>query len=184
MRLVQRNEILDYKTYEDSREQIRDSILRIKRRRRIHVGPYLTFLFENHDTMRYQILEMVRIERLVRESEIQHEIETYNDVLGSVGEIGCTLLIEIDDPQERQTRLSQWLELPKHLYVTTETGEKVYARFDPRQVGQDRLSSVQYLKFNTQGRVPWRVGCDFEGLTVETVLTDDQRSAIAEDLSC
>ena len=121
--------------------------MRTKAARRVHVGPHLTFLFENHDTMRYQVLEMVRTERMVKDADIRHEIETYNELLGGTGELGATLLVELEDPALRAEKLTQWLALPKHLYAKRADGKKAYARFDERQVGDTRVSSVQYLKF-------------------------------------
>src|SRR5262245_17485851 len=154
MKPVERASLLDYVTYEERRDQIRAQVLAIKALRRVHVGGALTFLFENTDTVRYQVQEMVRVERIVKEADIAHELETYNELLGGAGELGCTLLIEIDDPAERAVKLSAWMELPWHCYAKLESGEKVYARFDERQLGEERLSSVQYLKFATGGRVP------------------------------
>lgn len=180
---VRREEIPDYETYADERPAIRASAMAAKNRRRVHLGGHLTFLFENHETMRYQVLEMVRAERIVRESAIRHEIETYNDLLGGPGEIGATLLLEFDDPAERDRRLVEWRGLVERLYLRCEGGRKAYAVFDARQVGDDRLSSVQYLRFDTGGETPLAVGSDFPALTLETALTDDQRRALAEDLS-
>jgi hypothetical protein len=183
MQPVDRASILDYVTYEERRERIRARVLAEKSVRRVHVGGVLSFLFENTETVRYQIQEMVRVERMVKESDIQHEIETYNELLGGPGELGCTLLIEIDDPGERAVKLQAWMELPWHVYAKLEGGEKVYARFDERQIGEERLSSVQYLKFATGGRVPVAVGCDLNAFTHETELTAPQREALRLDLS-
>ena len=101
MKLVQRHEVVDFATYEDGRQQFRSEVLRVKAARRVHIGEYLTLLFENHTTVLYQIQEMMRTERIVRESDILHEINTYNELLGRDGELGCTILIEIDDPATR-----------------------------------------------------------------------------------
>jgi len=182
MKPVSRNEILDYQTYEDARAAYRQSVLALKEPRRVHVGPHFTFLFENHETVRYQIQEMMRVERIVREADIQHEIATYNDLLGGVGQLGCTLLIEIDDERERAVKLAAWRELPRHLYARLEGGEKVRPEFDPRQVGDKRLSSVQYLKFDTGGRVPVALGSDLPGAEHETTLGAAQRRALEADL--
>jgi len=179
---VQRDEIIDYQTYNERRDQIRREAMGVKETRRVHLGKHLTFLFENHDTIRYQIQEMMRAEQIVREADIQHEIETYNELLGSQGELGCTLLIEIDDPDRRQSLLREWLELPKHLYMKTQSGKKAYARFDERQVGEDRLSSVQYLKFDTDGEVPVAIGCDLPQLQEAAPLSEAQQHALAQDL--
>jgi hypothetical protein len=182
MRPVRREEILDLSTYERSRSELRPAVLEAKRRRRVHLAGQLTFLFENTATIRYQIQEMIRAEKLVKEEEIRHELETYCELLGGPGELSVTLLIEIPDPEERDRRLREWLDLPSHLYLKLEGGERVYPRFDPRQVGTDRLSSVQYLKFDVNGRVPVSIGSDLGPLTGEQPLTEEQRDALAEDL--
>lgn len=183
MKPVSRSEIVDYQTYEDERAEFRQRVLEEKRPRRIHVGPNLTFLFENRTTVRYQVQEMMRTEQIVKEADILHELETYNELLGGDGELGCSLLIEIDDEKERAEKLRAWLDLPKHLYAVVEGGERARFTYDPRQVGEERLSSVQYLKLKTGGRVPVALGCDHPGYTVETTLTDEHKAALAKDLA-
>ena len=182
MKRVTREEILDYVTYEEQRDKFRKKIMKIKEQRRINVAGVLSFLFENTDTVRYQIQEMIRVERIVKETDIQHEINTYNELLGDSGELGCTLLIEIDDPDERDEKLTQWLDLPKHLYLSLMDESRVRACFDERQIGDSRLSSVQYIKFKTGGKVPVAIGSDLPMLETETVLTIDQKKALSEDL--
>lgn len=180
--LVDRSEVLDYETYSDLRSGIRAAAMAAKDRRRVHVGEHLTFLFENHETIRYQVLEMVRAEAIVRESDIRHELDTYNELLGALGDLGCTLLIEIDDPAARDRLLREWRGLVDHLFLRFGDGSTVSAAFDPRQVGDDRVSSVQYLRFRVDGRVPVAVGCSLPALSVEASLTSDQRAALADDL--
>jgi len=182
MRKVLREELLDYQSYGDVRDELRAKAMAEKARRRFHVGEYLTFLFENADTVRYQIQEMMRIERMARESDIRHELDTYNQLIGDDGELGCTLLVEIDDPKRRDEALTSWLTLPQHLYVETESGKKVRAVWDAAQVGDTRLSSVQYLKFPVASEVPVAIGVDHPELSVRTVLDDEQRAALREDL--
>ena len=175
---------MDYVTYEERRDRVRDSALRAKGERRVHVGPHLTFLFENHETIHYQVQEMTRAERMVKEAEIVHEIETYNELLGGPGEVGCTLLVELDDPAARAEKLTKWLALPKHLYAKRSDGQKAYARYDERQVGETRVSSVQYLKFDVGPKAPVAIGCDHPDpeLRHETTLSDAQRAALQRDL--
>jgi hypothetical protein len=182
VRPVRREEILPLEVYDRSRDQIRPAIIEAKRPRRVHAGP-LTLLFENTATIRYQIQEMVRAERMTREADIRHELETYNELLGGPGELGATLLIELTDPAERDQKLREWLGLPGHLFLKLEDGSKVRARFDPRQVGDDRLSSVQYLKFDVGGRVPVAAGSDLAALRVEVALDAEQREALGQDLA-
>jgi hypothetical protein len=182
MQTVRRDEIVDYITYSEIREPFQKKVFAEKARRRIHVGEFFTFLFENALTIRYQIQEMMRAEKIVREKDILHELETYNSILGSDGELGCSLMIEIDDPEKRNIKLREWITLPRHIYADSQDGIKAYALFDGAQIGEDRLSSVQYLKFPVNGKVPLAIGIDLPGCEAKTYLTEDQRSALQKDL--
>ena len=179
---VRRDEIVDFQTYDDGREATRTGVMDLKRPRRIHVGEHLTFLFENHDTIRYQVQEMMRVEQIVREASIQQELDTYNELLGGPGQLGCALLIEIEDEERRQTLLEAWVGLQECLYTVTADGDRAHAGFDPAQVGRGRLSSVQYLTF-TLSSPPVAIGCDFPGLEAEMALDEQQRAALATDLA-
>ena len=179
---ITRDDIVDYQTYSDTRDDTRARVLEVKARRRIHVGEHLTFLFENKDTLVYQIQEMMRIERIARESDILHEIETYGAMLGGPGQLGCSLLIEIEEAERRAELLTAWQGLERRLYVRLADGTKVYADVDDEQVGDDRLSAVQYLRF-TLDEAPVAVGTDFEALAAEVELTPDQQAALADDLA-
>ena len=183
MRHVKREEILDYITYSEKRSELQLSVLKQKESRRIHLGEYLTFLFENTDTVRYQIQEMMKAEQIVKEEAIQHEIDTYNELLGSKGVLGCVLLIEIADANERPQKLKNLLGLQEKVYLTLDSGERIYAEWDKRQIDEEKLSSVQYLKFNTSGNAPKAIGVDHPGLKDETELSDKQREALTEDLN-
>lgn len=183
MKKVERSEILDYVTYEEQRAEIRANAMKAKDLRRIHVGENLTFLFENHETVRYQILEMVRAEKMVKEADIQHEIKTYNELIGDAGEICATLLVEIDNPIERAEKLTKWVGLPEKLYLKSADGTKAFAQVDERQNEDEKISSVQFLKFNCEGKTPIAIGCEHEAYEVEMVLSDEQKEALNEDLN-
>lgn len=182
MRKVSRDEIVDFVTYGEGRDAFRAEVMAVKANRRLHVPPAFTFLFENTLTARYQVQEMMRAEQIVREADVQHELDTYNELLGAPGELGATLLIELDEPHERTRLLTAWRDVMPGLYARLESGEKVRAVYDPRQVGDDRLSSVQYLKFPTRGQVPVAVGFDAQALTTEGEVPANVRAALAEDL--
>jgi hypothetical protein len=182
MRKVTREEVRKTAEYAAVREEFRRSVLLQKDQRRIHVGEYLTFLFENHDTVLYQIQEMIRAENITGEAEIRHEIDTYNELLGERGELGCTLLIEIDDPAKRTELLARWKDLPGTLYLETQSGARVPAQFDARQVGDDRISSVHYLKFRLGDQVPCEVGCSHPEIAAEVTLSNQQTAALCQDL--
>jgi Protein of unknown function (DUF3501) len=186
-RPVQRPEILGLAAYEERRPLIQKRVLFEKARRRVHLGGCLTFLFENAETVRYQVQELLRIEKREDEGSVLHELGTYNELLGGPGELGCTLLIEIDDPRERELKLSAWLKLPEHLYVRCSDGSRIRARFDARQVGERRVSAVHYLKFPVGSALPVALGCDLpgfgpDGRGLEVELSADQRNALQEDL--
>ena len=182
MKPVQREEILDYVTYGEKRNEIQLSVWKQKEPRRIHLGEYLTFLFENTETIRYQIQEMMRVEQIVKEEAIQHEIKTYNELIGEEGELGCVLLIEIADAQIRPQKLREWLGLQEKIYLVLDSGERVYAEWDKRQIDDEKLSSVQYLKFDTSGRTPKGIGVDHHELQCEMDLSEEQRGALNHDL--
>ncbi len=182
MRAVERSEILDHVTYGERRERLRAEAMRAKERRRIEVGEHFVFLFENRDTVRYQVQEMMRVEKLVREADIVHELDTYNELLGGAGELGCTLLIGIDDEAERDRKLHAWLGLLEHVFLRTADGTRVGATWDPRQVGDSRLSAVQYLRFAVGASAPVAVEIAFGELRYEVQLSEDQRRALQADL--
>jgi hypothetical protein len=182
MARVERSDILDFLTYGERRDAIRASAMAAKALRRVHLGENLTFLFENVETIRYQVLEMVRVEQMVRESDIRHELDTYNAVLGEAGDLGCTLLIEIPDERLRADLLRRWRDLPDHIYMVFTDGSRAKARFDPAQMSEDKLSSVQFLQFPAGGRIPARVGVDLPGLSLETALDPSVQAALAADM--
>jgi Protein of unknown function (DUF3501) len=180
---VGREEILDLVTYGEQREAIRASAMRAKDLRRVHVGPHLTFLFENPETVRYQVLEMVRAEQIVREADIRHELDTYNALLGEPGDLGCTLLIEIEAEQARQTLLRAWRDLPGQLLLVLADGRTVPARWDETQMDEKRLSSVQFLRFSVGGGQPVGIRVTHPALAVEAAFSPETRQALAQDLA-
>ena len=148
------------------------------------LGKHLLFLFENHDSVWYQIQEMIRVERIVRESSIQEEIAVFNELLGASGELGIVLLIAVEE-SERPQKLNSWLNLLPTLYLLIEGGERIRAQWDEKQVGEDRISSVQYLKFDVRGHTPIAIGSDHNdpALNGEQPLSEDQMLALSRDLN-
>ena len=179
---LERQDILDFVTYAERRDTIRASAMAAKALRRVHLGEHLTFLFENAETIRYQVLEMVRVEQMVKEADIRHELDTYNAVLGDGGELGCTLLIEITDERGRADLLRRWRDLPDHIFLVCADGARIKASFDREQMSEDKLSSVQFLKFKVGGRTPAALVSDLPGLECETVLEAPTREALLSDL--
>jgi len=180
---VERSELLDYVTYTEQREAIRASALRAKSVRRVLVGERFTFLFENRETVRYQVQEMMRIEHMVKEDDIQHELDTYNELIHPKGSVGCTLLVGIDDEAERDQKLREWMGLNEHIYGKLPDGTLVKPTWDPRQVGEGRLSAVQYLVFAMGDEAPTAIGIAMPGIEAETELSSAQRDALRGDLT-
>lgn len=179
---VDRSEILDYVTYGEKRGEIRAAALRAKSDRRIIVGESFTFLFENRDTVRYQVQEMMRVEKIVKEDDIQHELSTYNELIHPKGKVGCTLLVGIDDEAERDVKLREWVGLNDHIYALLPDGTRVKPSWDERQVGESRLSSVQYLTFELAA-APIAIGISMPGAEAETSLSESQQEALRHDLT-
>ena len=182
MNRIERSEVLDYVTYTEQRETIRGAALRAKSVRRVLVGEHFTFLFENHETVLYQIQEMMRIEHIVKEDDIQHELDTYNELIHPAGTLGCTLLVGIDDEALRDEKLQQWMELNDHIYAELPDGRLVRPTWDPRQAGDTRLSSVQYLSFALGPDAPVAIGIEMAGIESETELSEAQRGALQADI--
>jgi hypothetical protein len=183
VKAVERSEILDYVTFREQRDAIRSAALRAKSVRRILVGEHFTFLFENQETVRYQVQEMMRVEQIVKEDDILHELRTYNELIHPPGTLGCTLLIGIDDEAVRDVKLREWVGLNDCIYAAMPDGSRIQPTWDPRQVGDERLSSVQYLAFAFGSEPPTTIGIKTASLEAETALSEAQRDALREDLT-
>lgn len=189
MQAVAFEEIKNIAEYEMERESWRPTVLAAKELRRVRVGGHLMFLFENRDTVRYQVQEMMRIERIVREHDIRHELETYNELISGPGELSASLLIEYDTPEERKVWLHDLLGLENHVWIQVGSHAPVRARFDTRQIATDRISSVQYVKFVVGEdklksiRAGVRVFADHPKYHASTTLTAEQVNALATDIA-
>lgn len=139
-------EVLPVNTYDRVRPLLRPLCIAEKARRRLAVGPHLTLMFENRQTIWYQIQEVLRAERIFEDTAINHEVETYNELLPRPGELFATLLIEYADPAERDLELTRLVGLERHLWMVLD-GRRFGARFDDRQMSPDQISAVQFIAF-------------------------------------
>jgi uncharacterized protein DUF3501 len=143
---IRSGEILDLRDYEHARARIRASAMAARAARRVQVGPSASVGFENRETVRYQIQEMLRAERIADPAGVAHEIETYGELLPGAAELCATLMLEFPDPDERARRLAELVGLERHLHLRA--GDvHVAARFDERQIDPDRVSAVQFVRF-------------------------------------
>lgn len=190
--MITLSNILNIAEYEKQRPEYRRRVIEAKKHRRISVGPIMTFIFENRDTVLFQIQEMVRTERLVQDKDIQHEIDTYSRLLPTRNELSATLMIEITDKDNIRPTLDSLVGLTeKSVYLVI--GEKeIEATFDEEQSEEGRISAVQYIrwKLDDQSVERLRFGQADVGIMIRhpnyhhfTRLANEQREAIAKDLN-
>jgi hypothetical protein len=158
MHKVQVSEVLDLVEYEKVRDVLRAGIIERKRRRRVAVGDNLTLLFENHDTVLFQIQEMVRTERIVRPEAIAAEIATYNDLVPGPGELSATLFIEIRDiarmsQEEVRQAVNRFQGLEHGCVRLVVGGHDVEARFEEGRSSEEKMSAVHFLRFTVGSAV-------------------------------
>jgi hypothetical protein len=146
MKKVERSELLGLAEYEQIRQPFRTRMVADKRDRRVIVSDDVSVVFENHDTVLFQIQEMLRTERISKESAVLHELDTYNELVPEEGELSATMFIEIPDRILRDQRLTELVGLETFIAMEV-LGTKVAAKPDPRSVLPDRTTAVHYLKF-------------------------------------
>jgi hypothetical protein len=132
--------------YEQTRDEFRARITSLKRPRRVEIGDSVTLIFENRDTMKFQIQEMARVENIVSPAGLQAELDVYNSLVPGEGELAATLMIDVTDEKQIPIVLHKLLGLDEHLYLRF-GGSEVRARFEAGQTDGARLSAVQFVHF-------------------------------------
>lgn len=146
MKKIEFGDVASLEDYEKIRPDVQRRVIEIKKRRRVQVGPRVSLLFENRDTVLYQIQEMVRTEHLRGRERVQEEIDVYNALIPEEGELSATLFIEFEDSSQLP------LELPKFIGIETtvslQIGGGSFAGVpDEIRSKEDTTSTVHYLKF-------------------------------------
>ena len=190
-RRLERTDILPPDEYAGTRREHRRRVNELKRRRRIEVGPFATFYFENYATMWHQVHEMLHIER-GGEAQIEGEIEAYNPLIPQGSELVATVMFEIDDPRRRDRELRRLGGIEKHALVEI-GGERIRGQPDPTRENTDpegKASSVQFVRFpftreqiagfRTPG-ITILVGFDHPNYGHLATMPDPVRAALAED---
>jgi len=150
MKLVTPQELLPAADYEEKRTDIRQHIIALKKRRRITVGEYITLVFENRETVLFQIQEMLRTERIFAPEKIQEECDVYNALLPGTDELSATLFIEITDPDKIQELLDSFKGIDNHNIVAISIkGEEIFANFEAGHSKEDKVSAVHFVRFST-----------------------------------
>ncbi len=144
---IPRTAILDLSDYERKRDEIRPAAIAARAARRIELGPNATIAFENRETVLYQIQEMLRAERIARDPEVRHEVETYSDLLPGPDELSATVMFEFPDAGARAVHLRDLVGFEDHLRIDFEGAGSSKAYFDRRQIDAERISAVQFVRF-------------------------------------
>jgi hypothetical protein len=189
--LLTKADILDRREYEAVRDTFRRRVMVQKDRRRVKVGNHCTFHFENRDTMRYQVQEMLRAEdSWTRAGAIEDELAAYNPIIPQHGELSATMMLEYETPEERADVLPKFVGLDRHVHLQIGDAPAITAAFDRGQIDEHKVSSVQYLKFHLTGAqvdalaMPGtvvRLVIDHPVYRAQAVLSEETRQAIAED---
>jgi len=191
MQKLTTDDIKDMRAYERERDAFRTEIIATKKRRRIPLGELMTIVFENTATMRFQIQEMARAERMLKDEQIAHEVDTYNQLIPDPGELSGTLFIEINDTALLREWLPKLVGIQDHLGVAV--GDDV-ARARPldteRLTREDTTTTVHYLKFaftpdqqRAFGNAAVRVIVDHPEYQADVTLTHEQRAELASDFA-
>ena len=134
--------------YELARPEFRRRIIEAKSRRRVPVGALVTLVFENRDTVLFQIQEMLRAERIVEPSKVQDEIDVYNSLLPEAGEIAATLFIEVTEESRVKPVLDSFIGLDGGRSLWMEIGgDRYFASFEAGHGREDKISAVHYVRF-------------------------------------
>ncbi|HEV2310574.1 MAG TPA: DUF3501 family protein [Acidimicrobiia bacterium] len=191
MRKLTLADIKDLREYERERDAFRAEIIAMKKRRRVPLGDLMTIVFENAATMRFQIQEMARAERLLRDEQIEHELDTYNELIPGTDELSGTLFIEITDDEALRYWLPRLVGIHEHvLLVAGGESSRALAVDVERLTRQDTTATVHYLKFAVDSAQrlafndgPVRLVVDHPEYQADVTLTDPQREELAGDLA-
>ena len=149
MALITRESLLSLEAYSKDREAYRARIIAHKKNRTVHLGAHVTLLFEDELTMRYQVQEMLRAERIFEDEGIRHELDAYNPLVPDGTNWKATMLIEYPDEQERRVMLSKLLGVEARIWVQVSGHARVYAIADEdlERETETKTSSVHFLRF-------------------------------------
>ncbi len=192
MPLLTPADILGKDAYEQARADIRRRVMVQKDKRRVLVGDHMSLLFENRDTMHYQVHEMLRAEgSWTRPGAIEDELAAYNAIIPQRGELSATMMLEYAAVEERARMLPQFVGIDRHLWLQVGDAPPTLARFDRGQIDEHKVSSVQYVKWSlsseqqrllaADGTVV-RVSVDHPAYVAQAVLSEETRKAISRDI--
>jgi bacterioferritin (cytochrome b1) len=191
--MIDRNSLLTLEAYARQRAQFRAKVMEHKKRRTVHLGGNITLQFEDELTIRYQVQEMLRIERIFEEAGIQHELDAYNPLIPDGGNWKATMLIEYPDAEERRRMLAALKGIERRVWVEVEGLPRVHpvADEDLERENEEKTSSVHFLRFELDAQARERLrqgatvtlGVDHPQYKATVTLEPAVRASLASDLS-
>lgn len=190
MKKVVLEDILGFAAYEKVRQEFRQDIIEKKKNRRVAVGDKVSMVFENRDTVIFQIQEMLRAEKIGDLDKIREEIAVYNELIPNAGELSATMFLEIEDQSHLREDLLKFLGIDEA--VSLRIGSHVVrARFEEGRSKEDKISAVQYVRFPFDSTAQAAfVGGDTSELVIDhpnyrvsVALSPQMQKSLAEDLT-
>ncbi len=186
------NDLLDIAQYEKQRQEFRSRIIELKKDRRVQVGEFVTLVFENRETVKFQVQEMMRAERIVTDERIQEEVDTYNDLIPGPRELSATVLIEIQEKEQLRDILDRLIGIDRPNTTLLIVGDdRIGAEYEGGHSTESRISAVHYLRFKltpeqverfVSGKVTLKLAIEHPNYRAETVVPDKVRQSLAQDL--
>jgi len=191
--VIERSSLLGLEAYARQRNEFRAKVIEHKKRRTVHLGEHLTLLFEDELTIRYQVQEMLRIERIFEERGIQHELDAYNPLVPDGSNWKATLLIEYPDAEQRKRMLARLKGIERRVWVQVQGCERVLAVADEdlERENEEKTSSVHFLRFELDGAMRERLrrgagvslGVDHPEYRASAELAPAVRESLAADVA-
>ena len=191
--MISRHSLLSLEAYARERSSFRAKVIEHKKHRTVALGEHITLLFEDELTVRYQVQEMLRIERIFEEDGIRHELDAYNPLVPDGANWKATMLIEYPDADERRRMLAQLKGIESRVWVQIGGGERITAIADEdlERENEEKTSAVHFLRFEFDGAARaalvagagLAVGVDHPLYQARAALTPAVRDALAADLA-
>ena len=190
--MIERNSLLTLEAYARQRPEFRAKVMAHKKLRTLHVGSHVTLQFEDELLIRYQIQEMLRIERIFEEAGIQGELDAYNPLLPDGGNWKATMFIEYPDVEERQRMLARLKGIESRTWVQVGDGERVHAIADEdlERENEEKTAAVHFVRFEISSAMRERlrrgarltIGVDHPEYRAAVEPSPPQRASLLEDL--
>ena len=193
MKRITRESLMSLEVYAKARNEFRASAIAHKRLRTVHIGEHVTLLFEDEMTIRYQIQEVLRVEKNFEEAGIQDELDAYTPLVPDGRNFKATMLIEYVDESERRIALTKLKGIEDKTWVQVEGSKKVYAIADEdlQRENETKTSAVHFLRFELTEEmaaalkygVSLTMGVEHSQYSAEVEITSQTRSALVKDIS-